>query len=305
MHSRAAMGYAVRDLDRASLKALLANPDSPFHQPGVQVLKDSPSSTVAEWKVPLNGIIRKVIYKKFRITSWTDPLVNGLRLSPALRSWIFGQGLRERCLRTARPLAMFHRRRFGLPWEGYLLTEKIEGALDLSGWLKNLKNLPRLYRFQILNTIIEKVARLIRDLHQRQLSHRDLKAANILVSTGEHRGSRTQDDKFPSGSENGIPAREIDPESSIRDFRVWLIDLVGVMKYRRLPYSRRVQNLGRLNASFVQNTVLSRTDRLRFLRVYLQWGLKGRKGWKKWWKNIEQATRVKVQKNLRNGRVIA
>jgi hypothetical protein len=72
-----------------------------------------------------------------------------------------------------------------------------------------------------------------------------------------------------------------------------------------LPYSRRVQNLGRLNANFVQQTLLSRTDKLRFLRVYLQWGLKGRKGWKKWWKNIEQATRAKVQKNLRNGRKIA
>src|SRR5262249_26620518 len=118
---------------------------------------------------------------------------------------------------------------------------------------------------------IAQVARLIVALHLRQLSHRDLKAGNILV---------------------GCQA-------------MWLIDLVGVREYRRLSRARRVQNLARLHASFYQHPSLTRTDKLRFLRTYLQWGLFGRFGWKQWWSEIDGATRAKVLRNARNGRPLA
>jgi len=41
---------------------------------------------------------------------------------------------------------------------------------------------------------------------------------------------------------------------------------------------------------------------LRFLRVYLRWGLRGRSGWKRWWRQIAEATAHKVQRNLHKGR---
>jgi hypothetical protein len=63
-----------------------------------------------------------------------------------------------------------------------------------------------------------------------------------------------------------------------------------------------VQNLARLHASFHRLPGVSRTDKLRFLRVYLAWGLRGRLGWKRWWAQVEAATRAKVARNLRNGR---
>jgi Lipopolysaccharide kinase (Kdo/WaaP) family len=85
---------------------------------------------------------------------------------------------------------------------------------------------------------------------------------------------------------------------------VWLIDLVGVRRHRRLGRRRKVQNLARLHASFVGNPAVSRTDKLRFLRVYLRWGLRGKQGWKAWWRQVEEATRVKVARNARNGRVL-
>src|SRR5207247_5076872 len=42
------MGHAVTDLDRDTVAALVADPDAPFRRPGVRLLKDSRSSTVAE-----------------------------------------------------------------------------------------------------------------------------------------------------------------------------------------------------------------------------------------------------------------
>jgi hypothetical protein len=268
IRSSVAAGYAVRDLDRSALATLLANPDEPFQRPGAQSLKDSRSSTVTELEVMINGVVRRAIYKRFSVTAWSDPWVNFVRLPAALRSWIFGHGLRERCMPTARPLAVLHRRRRGLSREGYLLTEKIDDAVDLHRALRDLNAMPLEQGRSVLRHRIGQAAGLIRELHQRNLSHRDLKAANILVAGDQ----------------------------------VWLIDLVGVSRPRVLRRARRVQNLARLHASFYDQPSLTRTDKVRFLRAYLQWGLRGNGGWKKWWHEIAQATADKVARNRRNGR---
>lgn len=130
--------------------------------------------------------------------------------------------------------------------------------------------LPRSRQAAIRNEI-EAIACLVREFHRRQLSHRDLKASNILRA----------------------------------DQQFWLIDMVGVRIYRRLPMQRRVQNLARLHASFCRDHLVSRADKLRFLRIYLQWGLLGQIGWKEWWQAIDEATQAKVLRNQRSGRPLA
>jgi hypothetical protein len=269
--SAVAEGFAVRDLDPTFLAGLLADPDAPFRRPGVILRKDSRSSTVAEVEVTVDGQPCRAIYKRFRVTARSDPWLNLLRPSGALRSWVHGQGLRERCLPTPRPLAVLHRRRHGLWHEGYLLTELVPAAADLHAHLASLAARGAAECRTGLRRLLDQAAGLIRELHRRNLSHRDLKAANLLVNA------------------DGL----------------WLIDLVGVRLHRRLPRRRRVQNLARLNASFYQSPLLTRTDRLRFLRVYLQWGLFGRHRWKRWWRQIEEATRAKVARNARSGRPLA
>jgi tRNA A-37 threonylcarbamoyl transferase component Bud32 len=271
--SSTAAGLAVRDLDLATLSTLLAKPDEPFNRPGARLLKDSRSATVAEFTVPDGAGTRAVIYKRFRVTAWSDPWTALVRRSPALRSWVAGHGLRERCLPTARPLLVLHRRRAGLAFEGYLLAEKIEGARELQAWLARLDGMPTDRRQRLVRERIEQVARLVRQLHWSHLAHRDLKSANILVED-DLRG-------------------EIGP--------AWLIDLVGVTNHRRVPRSRRVQNVARLHASF-RHGALTRADKLRFLRTYLQWGLFGQGGWKTWWREIERATEAKIARNTRSGR---
>jgi hypothetical protein len=220
---------------------------------------------------------RRVICKRFAVTRWSDPWTALFRPAPALRSYVMGHGLLLRCLPTPRPLAIWHRYRRGLPHEGYLLTEKAPDALDLLRFVEHLDTLPAAECRARLRRLIDQVARLIATLHQRRLSHRDLKAANLLVS-----GVST----LASGDE----------------VRICFIDLVGVRRPLKLRRERRVQNLARLNASFLNHPGLTRSDRLRFLRVYLRWGLRGRIGWKRWWRQIVEAMAAKVRRNLRNGR---
>jgi hypothetical protein len=96
---------------------------------------------------------------------------------------------------------------------------------------------------------------------------------------------------------------EIESSGDVRE-RVWLIDLVGVRRHDVLERARRVQNLARLNVSFIVTESLTRADRLRFLRDYIGFGLFGRESWKRWWKEIEEATWAKVERNRKTGRVL-
>lgn len=285
------VGHAVTEIAAPDLAALVRDPDAPFRSPDARVLKESASSTVIEIEFPVNGQLRKVIYKRFRVTAWKDPVASLFRLTPALRSWIHGQGFRERGLPTARPFVVLHRTKFGMCHQGYLLTEKIAHADDLHGYLHRLESVPQQRRLALLRRLIERVARTIRALHQRQLSHRDLKAANILVRSWDAPPSE------PSAYSQDIQNLLYMPESS-----VWLIDLVGVERFPALSSARRIRNLARLNASFHDSPKITRTDRLRFLLTYLNCGAFGRCDWKNWWRQVEQATWQKVRRNRRQGK---
>ena len=106
----------------------------------------------------------------------------------------------------------------------------------------------------------DSLGRLIRQMHEKQVAHRDLKAANILMS-------------------GDAPV---------------LIDLVGVVPGTPVGRRLRMKNLARLNASFLHSPNVTRTDRLRFLRAYLAWGLHGRAGWKDWWNGVARETELKL-----------
>jgi len=282
-------GHAVADLADSVLAELLEDPDRPFRQPGSRLLKDSRSSTVVELDLLLGGRPERVIYKRFRVTSWKGPWLSLLRPAPAVRSWVLGHALRFRRLPTPRPLVVLHRRRHGLKQEGYLLTVKVPGAVQLDAHVRALAELPEPRRRAGLRELVEQVARLVSDLHDRRLSDRDLKASNVLV--------RPEPRPCPALGEpvNHWP---------LTAAPVWLIDLVGVQQHRRLSRRRKVQNLARLHASFVHNPAVSRTDKLRFLRVYLRWGLCGKEGWKQWWRQIDAATQAKIARNARHGRIL-
>ena len=261
-------GHIVRDVPREVFQPFFDDPDEPFRRAGVQFLKQGRHSTVIVLDLPGDDGPRRVVYKRFTIGHWTDPLVALVRRTPALRSYVLGHGLRLRCLPTPRPLGVWQRYKYGLAQEGYLLTEWLPDATELHVFVKQLLSVDTRVDRLRLRTLIDQLARLVGTLHHRHLSHRDLKASNVLVSNN----------------------------------RLSLVDLVGVRRHRQLRRSRRIQNLARLNVSSLGCDGLTRTDKLRFLRVYLRWGLRGSYGWKDWWQAIAQATAVKIERNQRSGR---
>jgi tRNA A-37 threonylcarbamoyl transferase component Bud32 len=271
--SNVCSGYSVREIDRSFLARLMDDPDAPFRMPENIVLKNSRSSTVIELDVPSSGGPKRMIYKRFRRDRWYDRITGHFYLAPALRSWFMGHALRSRELPTPRPWLVLHRRRFGLLADEYLLCEKVHDARDLHSYLGTIRDKSQFHQRKW--ELIEKLASLLRALHERFLSHRDLKAANILVS-----------DSTASGIEFSF------------------IDLVGV-RSTRPSFQKRIQNLTRLNASFLDHSEVTRTDKLRFLRTYLCWGLRGQANWKDWWNALSAATRTKRERNARRGRPLS
>ena len=265
-------GHAVRELPQAVLDALLADPDAPFRDPANRTLKDGRSSSVVEMTIPSPGGPRRAIYKRFRVKSLLAHWKNALRPTAAMRSWLFGLNLLDRGLPTARPLCVLQRFRAGVPAEGYLLTEKVPEALELPAAVLRAERRP-----ELLRPWAERLGRLLRHMHAREVSHRDLKALNILMSGTNDLAS-------------AVPV---------------LIDLVGVETGVPVSTRVRVRNLARLNASFLASTSVARTDRLRVLRAYMAWGLHGSAGWKDLWRAVERATRAKAAKNAKTGRVLA
>jgi serine/threonine protein kinase len=227
-----------------------------------------------------------VIYKRFNRKKWLDPLLTLFRPPRAWRSWQAGQDLASRGVPTPQNLAYVSRRRswkssplfWFLPHETYLVTVKQQDAQSLADYVsKVLPALPLQERRARIRSLTGALAHLIRSLHDRSLSHRDLKGSNILI-------------KVNSGG-------EIDELS--------LIDLVGVHLRHPLPWRRRIQNLARLCLSLSLVPGRTRTDLVRFLRLYLPWGLSPLGDWKAVWRKIDRAVGAKRARNLKHGRPLS
>ena len=284
--SSRAWSVAARDLDPAEIAVLLANPDDPFSRPETTWLKNSRTSTVVETTMRVCGRPTTVVYKRFNRKKWIDPWLNLIRPSRAWRSWQAGQDLVSRGIPTPRNLAFLARRgsfrssplSWFLPHETYLVTLKQDNVTTLAEYVR--QTLPALdpeARHDQIRKVNLALARLIRALHDRSLSHRDLKASNILV--------------HPDALETG-------------EF-LSLIDLVGVRLMNPVPWGRRIQNLARLSVSLGTVPGRTRTESLRFLRAYLPWGLSPLSDWKKVWRDTQAAILAKQARNRRRGRPLS
>ena len=282
--ARHARGVASRDLDPATVRALLADPDAPFRAEGTFLLKNSRTTTVAELKLPVRGKPTPVIYKRFNKKSWLDPFWAYFRPSRAWQAWQGGQHLASRAIPTPRNLLFLARTRpFGrdlfwyMPQETYLVTIK-EESITVSDYVHDVLPVldPAGQRLQIRRLTLA-LARLLRMMHERSLSHRDLKASNLLILGDPH-----------------------DP-----DPRLSVIDLVGVRLVHPIPSHRRLQNLARLNVSLSGIVNRTRADALRFLRAYLPWGLSTRNNWKGLWRAIAERSQTKRDRNRKSGRALS
>ena len=256
------VGYAERDLPPEFVEQMLTDPDALFAAPGTVVLKDSRSSTVAVLTVR----DREIVLKRFRVKTPLVALKNAVRPTAALRSWTLGRNLLDRGLPTARPLLVVERWRTGRPAEGYVAFERLGDAADLADAVGRTADR------RTLNLWADRLGRLLRAMHDREVAHRDLKAPNILL--------------VGVSDPAAVPV---------------LLDLVGVTVGRRVTVKVRRRDLARLAVSFPPGS-LAHGVRLRFLHAYLG---RDRAAWKAWWRDLARRGAAKVARNDRRGRPLA
>jgi Lipopolysaccharide kinase (Kdo/WaaP) family len=252
--------------------ALCEDPESFLTLHAVRWAKRASSNRVALVQLP--GDDEQLGWLKCtREDSLTERLLAPLRFSPARRAWESGHALLRRGLDTPRPLVVVDRMHRGAR-SSYLLTEAIEDAIPLAEFLRRSACGPA--RSDNRAAIARRGRRLalqLRQLHASGFDHRDLKFPNLLTSV--HPGNP----------------------------RVWLLDLEGLRRWRRLPRRRAWQNLSRLSASSLTVAGITNSDRLRFLKAYLG-DLFGRE-WKNWWRTIDRLVQRKIERNLRHQRPLS
>ena len=266
---------ASRAVAPSTARALLGDPDAPFQAEGAVILKDSRTTTVALSVIEVDGVPTRVVFKRFNAKKRLEGLLTLLRPSRAWRAWRANHHLRSRGLPTPADLLVIGTRG---PSRTYLASIMAEPSVTLSDHLRaGLDQCTPADRRRTLRRLAERLGRLVRDLHERRLSDRDLKASNILVL--------------------GDPGVDRPLLS--------LIDLVGVRLFSPLPRHRRLQNLARLLASLGEHPHWTRTDSLRVLLAYLpaQQSADGR--WKGTWRDVFRLIERKRARNRRRGRPLS
>ncbi|MDW8221957.1 MAG: lipopolysaccharide kinase InaA family protein [Gemmatales bacterium] len=230
-----------------------------------------------ETELIIDGQPMPVIVKAFRLRGLRQRLAELLHLGPASRSWTNAFRLTDRGFATARTVALLHWRSGWLPSWAFLICEKLYAYWDLHQALDFLQNQDKSHQVSVLSTLIHHLAQLFGRLHRHGLSYRDAKSAHILVA------------------KDYLYGRVPDPD-------IRILDLVGLSRPLLLTRGRRVRNLARLQVSLHDHPLLSRTDRLRFLKAYLRATGEHTSTWKWWWRQIAHWSRRKIVRNERLAR---
>jgi tRNA A-37 threonylcarbamoyl transferase component Bud32 len=108
--------------------------------------------------------------------------------------------------------------------------------------------------------LIDRIASMLRKMHAHGLFHADLHAGNLLVA----------------------------PDS------VWVIDLESMRSFAFAEHAT-VRALVRLNRAFLDTRMITRTDRMRFLRSYLQHQADRTSRTRELWNKVLTATQAKLR----------
>ncbi|MGE5306203.1 MAG: lipopolysaccharide kinase InaA family protein [Alphaproteobacteria bacterium] len=219
---------------------LLDNPDALFDRPGSVVIKDQLKIKVGRVPLTVAGRQRYVYLKRFNAFSWRYRLGSLFLTSGAVRALRGAHVLMEAGIPAARAIATVEFRHCGMLTKSFFLTDEIAGGITSNAyWRKDLREITERDAHRRQRKFLQRLAALFRNLHARNIYHSDLKDSNILV----------------------VPADYCQAES------LFLLDLEGIRRYRRLSWRRRVTNLVQLNRTL--GLYLRRVDKCLFAKYYL------------------------------------
>lgn len=266
------VGYAVEGISRDTLIRLIDFPELPLRIHTRDTIKAGRSALLVRGEFPMGGRMVSVAYKRVQRRSFGKRLVAWLFGNRTLRTWKMARTFDRLGIPTCSPLLVVLPRwfQFGVP--SYVAFEWLDEARNLtaySDWLEQQSEYQSRLR---LHAAAEKLGDVLGKMHAVSVSHRDLKAGNLLL---------------------------INRPSSVEAF---VIDLDGARRQLWLSRSRRLWDLSRLAYALESDPVVTHSARLRFLKAYLR-AIEGNPAaWKSEWRQLAKLTRKRWSKKTRNGR---
>lgn len=196
-----------------------------------------PSRTVRYLK-PSSPRIPALYLKEYKLPTLFDRIKN-MFLSPAEREYRTAQKLTEKNVLTFVPLAVGKLVSCGLLHKNYLISKSIDNATSLKEYMNTCYSGQAGRSAEERKKTIEALAKFVNDLHQKGIFHQDFHWGNILIEKGSQGSAR-----------------------------FYLMDLHRVKLKSKLTDRERIKNLASLNTGLSQKT--RRTERLRFLKAYLE-----------------------------------
>ena len=137
-----------------------------------QILKKGNTSYVC--RINFNG--KDIVVKRYNHKGLVHSLRHTMIGSRARRNWLYGHRLGILKIPTPKPLAFIEKKRVGLVWQSYIVTDYVDGQ-KLCDFLKN--NQPEQQSFLFMKKRLET---LMKKLSKYRITHGDLKHTNVLVS---------------------------------------------------------------------------------------------------------------------------
>jgi tRNA A-37 threonylcarbamoyl transferase component Bud32 len=211
------------------------------------VVKDSRTTTVG--MITVAG--KDVFLKRYNCQGLGYMIKNAFRSSRAKRVWKLSHNCRLRGVPVALPLAYLERRQGRKLVDSYLMTAAVRGP-NLKELLAATWSTPRTKR-----EWMGALARQMRRMHDRGMSHRDLKAENLIAQR----------------SDQG-------------QWKFYIVDFDG-LRSRSVSWRRRLKNIARLARDCASNAEITAADQVRFLKCYL-----GDRETRQWRKRYRQLQRI-------------
>jgi len=262
-------GFAVREFSRNCLIRLIDYPELPLRMSTRQTVKAGRSALLVQADLPVGNQMLSVAYKRIRRHGWLKKLTGILRRNRTLRSWRLGHEFLNRGIATARPLAVIIPRRSASIPESFLVTQWIDGGLNLTDFCRQIEELPPPQQVMLLRAAASRLGNLLGRMHAVGITHRDLKPGNMLL--------------VPRGG----------------DVTAYVIDLDGANIRGRIPSRLRLRNLSRLVLGLESTSSIGWATRLRFLIAYRRAVGDTRQNWKSAWRELERLTIRRRQEKQR------
>jgi tRNA A-37 threonylcarbamoyl transferase component Bud32 len=260
---------------RDTLVRLVDFPELPLRIHTKDTIKAGRTALLVRGEIPIGRRMVSVAYKRIERRNGWKVLSACLFGNRTLRTWRMGLTLLRLGIPTAAPLLAVVPRWYRPANASYLACEWLSQGRNLTQYAAWLSELSPREAQERLYAAAKSLGDLVGKLHANRVSHRDLKAGNLLL---------------------------VNKPSSVE---AYVIDLDGARRYVWLPRFRRQRDLSRLVLAMRSDSQVTNASRLRFLLAYLQASREQPFDWKLHWRRLARLTQERHLKKSRHGKPLS